>query len=151
MFETKIFFHCRDLSKVHSNRFIVEGESRSIGKLSVPNNLFTKILSGENIWVELPIEERAKRLAVEYKDQSQNIIPKIGLLKKYLSSKVTEKIISSLEQNDFYSAAYLLLAHHYDTYYKKNSPENSKTRNYKAVFKSENFENLSRDVLAYLK
>ncbi len=152
MFESKIYFslNCSD-AKTSVKKVIVEGESRNIGKLSIPANLFQKILNGENVWIELPIEERAKRLAEEYTDKTEYLVGKVEFLKKYLSSKITEEIILNIKKDNRVQAAYLLLKHHYDLFYKKYSPESSKSRKYEAVIQSKTFRDLKEKILDYLK
>ncbi|MBE7410764.1 MAG: tRNA 2-selenouridine(34) synthase MnmH [Leptospiraceae bacterium] len=151
-FESKIYFFLNHYScNTYGSKIIVEGESRNIGKLTIPEKLFQKVLIGENIWIELPIEERAKRLSEEYVENIEILIKKVELLKKYISSDITVKIIECLKKEDRFHAAYLLLEHHYDVFYKKNSPERSSKRKYKAVFQEKTFGELKKCVVSYFE
>jgi len=125
MFESRLF-HSLFLYKQKSNfaPVIVEGESRKIGKIILPDTFFKAMIAAEKIWIELPIKKRAERLAKEYDGLSAaEIFQKIEKIKKYFSNEVFEKLSLAISENNKQEAAALLLQYHYDTYYFKRKKE----------------------------
>ncbi|MBW7856791.1 MAG: tRNA 2-selenouridine(34) synthase MnmH [Leptonema sp. (in: Bacteria)] len=126
----------------------VEGESRKIGRLTLPTCFYDRMKAGSRIWVELPIEERARRLAFEYSENDEVLLKRLNRMKAYFSKPVFQEIIDSINKGERYRASYLLLAEHYDRYYKRNSPEI--TGNYLAVFREPTFALLKDRLLHWV-
>lgn len=148
MFES-LLFHA--LSKIQSSYVITEGESKKIGRLLIPDRFYSKMTSGKKIWVELPLEVRANRLAEEYNFPVDYILDKIKFLKQFIDGKIFKAIAEAIVANDRYTAAYLLLKHHYDAYYLKGSPDHNTSREYLEVFKASSFEQLNEYVVQFFK
>lgn len=147
-FETLLF---TDLNKFQSSKIIVEGESKKIGKITLPSRLYSNMMSGLKIWVELPLEVRARRLAEEYNESDEFVYSKLEYLKKFLSKTIHSEIIDSIQKGNRYNASYLFLKYHYDLFYLRGAPEKSKDRQYDAVLKADSFEDLDKQVLEYFK
>ena len=96
--------------------------SRKIGKIQLPNIVYTNVQNAKRIRVELPIERRAKRLADEYASQEHFPIIKKRLLsiKAFISSTVLNEIFSALDADDTVKASALLLEFYYDPHYFKH-------------------------------
>ena len=105
--------------------------------------------TGKKIWVELPLEVRAERLAKEYNNSDEFILAKLPYLKKFIDGKVYMSIVSAIAANDRYTAALLLLKYHYDIHYMKGSPDKSSQREYSRIFKVDSFQRLKEEVLDY--
>lgn len=120
--------------------FIVEGESRQIGRLTIPPLFFDRMMNGPRIWVELPIEERARRLAGEYDENTDELLARLERLRKYLSRAVYGDVVSHVERGDRVTAALILLREHYDGYYRRVEPGGSIP--YMAVCRAENVDGL---------
>ncbi|MDH5717915.1 MAG: tRNA 2-selenouridine(34) synthase MnmH [Spirochaetia bacterium] len=104
--------------------FIVEGESRKIGKINLPFNFYSQMINGKKIWIELPLKLRAKRLAEEYENNSNDyILNKVLLIKKFISKENYEKLTEYIKRGDKTSAAEVLLESHYDNYYYKRKKD----------------------------
>ena len=106
---------------------------------------------GKKIWVELPLEIRAERLAKEYNNSNEFILEKLQYLKRFIDGKVFLAITTAIAANDRYTAALLLLKHHYDKHYLKDSPETGTSREYAMIFKAESFNELQKYALDYFK
>lgn len=146
LFESYLF---QALQKIKSKYSIVEGESKKIGRIQLPDKYYSKMYSGKKIWVELPLELRAKRLAEEYDKSDEFILKKIQYLKRFLSREIYLQITQAITDNDRYTASILLLKYHYDLHYLKGSPEKSTDRKYEQVFQADSFENLNTQVIDY--
>lgn len=125
-------------------RFIVEGESRQIGRLTIPPLFFDRMSTGPRIWVELPIEERARRLAAEYEENTSELLSRLERLRRYLSRSVYADIVAHIESGDRVTAALILLREHYDGYYRRVEP--GKDVPYVAVIKPATFEAMVEQV-----
>ncbi|MCB1180150.1 MAG: hypothetical protein KDK36_21410, partial [Leptospiraceae bacterium] len=116
---------------------IMEGESRKIGKIHLNSNFYNLMKKGRKIWIELPIEVRAERLALEYNRPIEYLISRINLLNRYISKDLLNEIIESLNSGDKLKASFLLLQNHYDPIYRNYSPGVSKERKYCLVLNTE--------------
>lgn len=139
------------IKKINNNYMVIEGESKKIGRLLLPERICKKMMTGKKIWVELPIEIRASRLSEEYDYPHEFILEKIKFLKQYLDGKIFNSITEAIAANDRYTAAYLLLKHHYDRHYLKGAPDSGTEREYIEIFKASSFEQLKQYVIDYLK
>ena len=146
LFESYLY---QALQKNNSSYTIVEGESKKIGKLLLPENFYSKMMSGKKIWVELPLELRAKRLAEEYDKSDEFILHKLQYLKRFMSRENFSQITQAIADKDRYTVALLLLKNHYDLHYLKGSPDKGSPRNYDQVFKADSFAELNTKVLEY--
>jgi tRNA 2-selenouridine synthase len=124
-FETCIYERLNKLKK--SNYLIFEGESRKIGKLLLPTQIYNHIERAKRIWIELPLQVRISRLKEEYSFSNEDFLSKLQFIKRYIKSEVYSEIINSYKLVDKDKAVSLLLSEYYDLYYKKtfrlkNSP-----------------------------
>jgi len=146
-FETDLFFQIRNQK---SNNYVLEGESRKIGKLTVPLSIWNKMQEGRKIWVDLPLSFRIENSVKNYKDDIEHINDKLFLLEERLGASLTGDIRQMLESGNLAGAAEILLREYYDPLYHKHSPENNRTR-YHEVIQAENLTDLYEKVKQYLK
>jgi tRNA 2-selenouridine synthase len=137
------------IQKVNSNYLIVEGESKKIGRLLLPEKFYSKMITGKKIWVELPLEVRAERLAEEYNNSDEFVLDKLQYLKRFIDGKIYSSITEAIAAKDRYTAALLLLKHHYDSHYLKGSPDKVSAREYSKIFKADSFQKMEEEVLDY--
>lgn len=128
---------------------IVEGESKKIGRLLLPEKFYNKMFSGKKVWVELPLELRAMRIAEEYDFSNEFILHKLQFLKKFIDGKIFSAIAEAVAADDRYTAAILLLKYHYDKHYLLGSPDKGSERKYDAIFKALSFESLNEQIKNY--
>ena len=117
-FESKIWF---ELSKFKKSDVIwVESESRKIGKLSLPNNLFSQMKIGELHTLNVPLNERVKFIMKDYKyfvKQPNFLKEKIYQLKKFLKKDEYLSLIELINLKEINELVKCLLSFHYDKLY----------------------------------
>lgn len=124
-FETCIY---ERLNKLKKNSYIIfEGESRKIGNLLLPTQIYNHLQKAKRIWIELPLQVRISRLKEEYNFSYEDFFSKLQYLKRYIKTEVYSEIINSYKIVEKDRAVSLLLSEYYDLYYKKtfqlkNSP-----------------------------
>ncbi len=108
------------------NTFFIEGESRKIGKVKIPDNLFKKMLNGKKVLIELPLDFRIDYTIKTYKPHlfADEIKSSLINIKKYVGGENFIKLSEYLEKEDYESFTSLLLTKYYDILYKKSFPEN---------------------------
>jgi tRNA 2-selenouridine synthase len=139
----------RLLEVKHAKYLVFEAESRKIGKILLPNKLYSQILNSEKIWVELPLQMRAQRVAREYDFSREEFQQKFQTLKKYIPSHIFNEINLTLLEDNKEISAELLLKGHYDSYYKKFYRNNNNQSDLSIV--EESFGLLLEKVRSYLK
>jgi len=105
----------------------IEGESRRIGKVSLPEFLNDKKESGKQLFIHIPIEVRVQNILDDYKpwESSTPFKEAFQLIKKHIHTPVAQQIELDLENGDFASATKLLLEFYYDPKYKHSSNQYS--------------------------
>ncbi len=146
LFETNIME--RLLMLKDKNFLILEGESRKIGKLILPNQIFKHLENAKRIWIELPLKERVERLKKEYAFTSEVFSAKLQFLKRYIKSDTYSEIINSYILGDKDKAVSLLLSEYYDVYYKKTFRYKNSISD-KTIYE-ERFDSLLNNIRKYL-
>jgi tRNA 2-selenouridine synthase len=122
-FESKLWY---DLAYASSNLILTEGESKKIGKVTIPKKLFTKITNEKTVLVDLPLEFRIEYTIKTYRPEKflPEIKTSLNKIKKYIGSVKTNLLFEYLEKGDFKSFTKILLEEYYDPIYKKSFPKN---------------------------
>ncbi len=95
----------------------IEDESRQLGKVGIPDPLFSQIRSAKVVKITIPKNERVKRLVKEYGDFDKNLLLKQLLkIKERLGGQRLKEAVSALENNDMSTVASLTLQY-YDKAY----------------------------------
>ena len=119
-FETNIWF---EIQKFDVNQKIwVESESNKIGKLSIPNKIFSNMLNGKILNLDICLKDRAKFITKDYKYFIKNpkpVFEKLKILKKFVTNKNFIMLEKNLKTKNFLSFTENLLKYHYDKVYKK--------------------------------
>ncbi|MBI5393631.1 tRNA 2-selenouridine(34) synthase MnmH [Candidatus Woesearchaeota archaeon] len=118
MFDALLLQRLRALQK--QEFVIIEGESRKLGRILLPESLFKTMKKGINIKIELPIEIRCKRLASEYFDtpeKTQQVKNIVKTMTQVLSHQIVDNIIAEIDSQNYEEAVRLLLIHFYDPKY----------------------------------
>jgi tRNA 2-selenouridine synthase len=139
----------RLLEVKHAKYLVFEAESRKIGKILLPNKLYSQFLKSEKIWIELPLQIRAQRVSKEYDFSREEFHQKFQTLKKYIPTSIFNEINVTLLENNKEISAGLLLKEHYDSYYKKFYKNNNNQSDLLIV--EESFDPLLEKVRNYLK
>jgi tRNA 2-selenouridine synthase len=95
----------------------LEDESRMIGKVKIPDELFKQIRSSTVIKIEVTKENRINRLIKDYANfNKSDLINSINNISRRLGGLNTKLAIEAIEQNDFYKATDIILDYYDKTY-----------------------------------
>jgi len=115
MFESLLY---RELEKLDSPYVLIEGESRKIGKIVIPEFLFTAMKSGINVRVECPFEDRVKRIVKEYTEGDLvELRGKLDFFEKRLGKSKVADLKIWFAKKEFDKVAEVLLREYYDVLY----------------------------------
>lgn len=112
----------------NSNLVFVEGESRRIGRILIPEHLFKKMYDGEKIRISSDYETRATRLVEEYtafKNVNIELGEALGVLKKHISQEKVEYYKQLVEQGNYKEVALELMEKYYDPMYGVSSKKHT--------------------------
>lgn len=131
-FDSLLFESLRGLKG--SPYFLTEAESKRIGKVGQPDELYERQLKGMNIYIEASMETRVKRIHKEYVEPNYQeewfnkvIIEKLEQLKRRFKNDVLHKTMMEHAFNKEYTEVIrILLEYYYDPRYnyKKNEYRN---------------------------
>ncbi|WP_066313459.1 tRNA 2-selenouridine(34) synthase MnmH [Bacillus sp. FJAT-29814] len=105
--------------------FLVEAESKRIGKAVQPEELMEVKFKGTNIYIHSPLEQRVKQLVAEYVEpyeQEPWFFEKIALgiekvLKRVKDLEVRNRLLETLTEKNYHEMILLLLEQYYDPRY----------------------------------
>ena len=119
-FDTALFQWARSPK---GRRVIVEGESRRVGSVQIPDFIWYAMGRGTHWRVKCPAWLRAQRLVKEYTQPGwrHQLGERLQSLSTRLSTELRTKILQRFEVGDDLQVAALLLEHYYDPRYKHSS------------------------------
>jgi tRNA 2-selenouridine synthase len=99
---------------------ILEGESKKIGNLHIPENIFKQMKEASIINIEAPIEKRIEIIKNEYTgdDENKTILNIVNSLRSKLGSKKTDMLIEFYNNGNIDEFIKILLLDYYDILYK---------------------------------
>lgn len=109
-----------ELRKLKNSPYIlIEGESRRIGRVHMPDFLHKKKENSPQLFLDLPAEERVKNILKDYQpdqtpDQFMEAFEKI---ERRIHTPISREIRALLTNGDYEEAVKLLLIHYYDPRY----------------------------------
>jgi len=119
MFESLLYAELRRLD--NEEFLIIEGESRKIGNIIIPEFLWKAMKKGKNVKVESSMKERVNRLVSIYTSDDSSIAMTRQItesLRQKLGNKVVLELCEYLDKKDIDSFMKLLLEKYYDPLYK---------------------------------
>jgi tRNA 2-selenouridine synthase len=135
------------LKELNSKEFIfIEGESRRIGNLMIPESLWKSMGKGVNVYVERDLLIRVKETVKEYFSNQEMIteIKKVSQnLWKVISKKKKEELLSALESKEYEKAAEILLVNYYDPLYEHSL----KKKSYSFTVSCDNVDDCVKELL----
>ena len=120
MFDALLFF---ELRKLEDEKYIfIEGESRKIGKVQMPDFLWNKMKKSDNIRVNCSMENRVKRLSSEYvnsiSEKDINLILEVmDSLRQKLSNELVDELKKAILDKRYLYYTKQMLEHYYDPLY----------------------------------
>lgn len=145
MFESLVY---EELKNRKSNIVFTEGESKRIGRIIMPEFLYSSIKSGDNIKIEAELNIRIDNIYKEYvdnKDYDDDIITSLNLLRKNIGGKNIDRYIDMIKNHDYIPVIQELLTKHYDPLYEY------KDRKYIASFDNLDSMKTAKDILEICK
>lgn len=139
----------QELIRYENSPFLLmEGESKRIGKATLPANLHEKKESSVQLFIHLPLERRVEIILQEYhpEEYPEEIKEAFQRIRKHVHTPVAKEIAQNLSEENFSSAVALLLQYYYDPMYEKTLKryaENSQKHIYAADV-DEAFESVIR-------
>ncbi|TCK06676.1 tRNA 2-selenouridine(34) synthase MnmH [Phorcysia thermohydrogeniphila] len=109
---------------------LVEGESKKIGKLFIPDAFWRAMERGRKLLLTLPLEERVK---VSLEDYGVGDFPPsvylqaLSRIRKILGEEKYSHIKSLIETEDYKEAVKELMVNYYDKLYSRSTPETEYT------------------------
>lgn len=100
---------------------VVEGESKRIGKLSLPGNVYEVMLDSAKVWCEASLETRVRRLIAEYgrPDYREGMMEALARISKRLGGEKYAELAGYLERWELEPFTAGLINHYYDKVYYK--------------------------------
>lgn len=99
----------------------IEGESRKVGDVSIPDNIFSQMRKGRALLLEASMETRVKRTIEEYIEQQPHALPRIRSTIQQLSNDLGKKPVArliDLFDNENYAECFeYILKNYYDRKY----------------------------------
>ncbi len=148
MFDTLVWAALRNCN--NSPFIIVEGESKRIGNLYLPDALWSKMAGGNKIVVSMPLRERVKHSLKEYSPDrfpSKIFLSAIKRIERYLPPKIYLQIKESICKKDYEKAIEILMLTYYDKLYGRSMPNTDVSTEINA----ENLIQLKEKLLDYFK
>lgn len=101
----------------------IEGESRRIGKVSIPEFLFNKKEQGVQLFIHLPIDERVRNILDDYQpwNSPEEFLKAFRLIKKRIHTPIASEIDNDLQNGYYHKAVRLLLEYYYDPKYEHSA------------------------------
>ena len=103
----------------HSPYVLLEGESKRIGKVTMPDFVLEKKEQGRQLFIEMPIEERTKHILEDYQpwDHEEECQLAFSRIKRRIHTPIANQIEADLKLGNYTSAVGLLLEYYYDPLY----------------------------------
>lgn len=117
-FETELLRRIEELCK--SPYVVIEGESRKVGNLHIPDNIFSQMRAGHYIYIDTPLERRISIIREEYNcfQEHERIIEIVNSLRGKLGNKKSDMLIDLYNAGRIDEFIEILLLDYYDLLYK---------------------------------
>ncbi len=138
----------QDLERFQSSPYIlIEGESKRIGKVLLPDFLVEKKEQGIQLFIDMPIEERITHILEDYQpwNHREECIEAFDRIKRRIHTPIAKQIEEDLEAENFRAAVGLLLEFYYDPLYERSA--NQYPEDLKVTLKVKNVDEAVEAVL----
>lgn len=125
MFESLIY---QSLRNRKTNIIFVEGESRQIGKVIIPQCIYDTMNQGINLYIHADIDVRIDNVLRDYVHGTDDeLISSLNYLRKPLSHKTINKYIDMIRSHDYRPVIKDLMIQYYDPHYRSNNRKYTRT------------------------
>lgn len=140
------------VSKINEDYIIVEGESKKIGRLYIPEHFYDRMTFGDSYLLECSLELRINRIIEEYggylTKNKDELTRSIEVLKVQLGNEKVGELIEKFNKGYLKEVVEYLLINYYDILYEKNRKAK---KNYIATFNSDNVIDCANKISENLK
>ena len=124
-----------------SDTIFVEGESKRIGKIIMPEYLYDAIDNGINIKIEADIETRVNNLLKDYVHENDDeLILSLNLLRHNLGNKAIDNYTEMIRKHEYRKVIEELIVKYYDPHYE------FKLRDYEVTFLNRNSQETAKAI-----
>ncbi len=118
MFDAYLYFTLRDIK---DTVIFIEDESRRIGNIHLPEDLYTSIVKGFRVELNTTLEERIRNIEEEYLKNADvgDIMEAVYKISKYLGKEGTEHVLNLIKEERWREAIRFLIENYYDKTYKR--------------------------------
>jgi tRNA 2-selenouridine synthase len=114
-FENNLFHHLQTLDL--SKPIWIEDESRFVGKVAVPDELFARMRSAKVLRVEMPVALRVQRLLEDYTHfPKYELIAAVNRIERRLGGQHAKAAVEAIQHDDFATAIEIVLFYYDKTY-----------------------------------
>ena len=129
----------------------IEDESASIGKVSLPKELFIQLRNSKLIQVNLDKKKRIMRLINEYAIFSdEELIQSVNKISKRLGTESTKQCIDAIKRKDYYQVVELSL-NYYDKAYSKGLSRREKESVFTIEIKEDDQMKNAQEIVDFAK
>lgn len=117
MFESLLLERLRERK---TNYVFIEGESKRIGSVTIPNYIFETMVNGYHIYIERELDERAELLVEEYikeENATKEILTALDAMERYIGKSKRQHYEDLICKEKFYDLAKELMMDYYDPMY----------------------------------
>jgi tRNA 2-selenouridine synthase len=120
-FDAEIWKKLREFGK---NVVFMEAESRRVGRISLPDCVFSRINTGAAVLVTGSLEKRVERILTDYfatnePNQLEEALDRLTGLKESIGARKISEIKKTVLSGDLHAAVRMLLVEYYDPLYMK--------------------------------
>ncbi len=110
-----------EIYKHPGETFFIEGESKRIGKVLLPEPIFEALRSGIKLYIDTPIERRIEYIMNDYvHDNDEELITSLSLLKNLVSAERLESYRQMIRMKNYVDVIEDLMIRYYDSCYALN-------------------------------
>lgn len=139
------------LEKIPSQaQVLVEGESRKIGRLFIPERVFNHLKASPKILVYDSLDHRAQRIAASYTADStqEELLEALSHLGRRIGKNKVAALSEKIKDKDYLPVVTTLLKDHYDPLYKHPSRPSD---DYLLSLSSQDVAKASQEIEAFIK
>jgi tRNA 2-selenouridine synthase len=115
------------LRKIPGDGFaLAEGESRHIGRVALPVNVYRSLQTETSIWLEAPLDMRVRNILADYPAVDrlkEEFVPPIRALKNKLGNETMALYLQLLDEGRWSELVRELMVDYYDPLYRHTLPD----------------------------